>query len=691
MDWKTVFAPAEKGLGLKSRPQQDKMGQAVCDSITGGTNLLVEAATGTGKSLAALLPVISKINSSRPKKVRAVVATATKNLQDQYMDDLSRLSALYSGAFTYRSLKGRNNYVCFNEAKMNARGNQAILTLMSSLDRKRAALGDGERADVERVMRRELTEFEWSSIGGSVRRCAERKCSEDDCFSTRARALAAAADIVVTNTAILRVDADTRADDASDSFLGDVDILIVDEAHELEGALIDGWTEEFNQWELVAMFESITKGMDEATRVVSERTGLDRRTGKTIEELNKFLDSTVRFFSEYYSEPWDYVNTSLCPKGVRSNSPALISAMNDFELSGPPRLQRAVLLLEDVVTYLETVLKELREQGRGGTRKISVARTAATNLRNVVLKVNMAMRSNDGVVLWYGIPYSVLLQGSILRSGAPAAKISVVPMDISTKAAEIWKDRTCILMSATLRDLSDNSFRYVKSSLGFEAQAELMLETVFDLGKKQISYITTGKRGGYGDIVNVPGAQYNMQELVDLIHAARGRTLVLFTARRELEDAADYLLNSGEIPYPILVQTRDANKAKLAENFRNDTHSILLATKSFFQGVDMPTDTLSLAILVKYPLPQYNALCKNQITWWRKRGFPRWYESESMKVFQQAAGRVIRTESDYGVVALIDQRVIIKDNNIAQTALKAVHALGSPVVRSVQEVERFLK
>lgn len=691
MKWKTVFAPAEQGLGLKSRPQQDTMGQAVCDSIDNGNNLLVEAATGTGKSLAVLLPVIHKIRDSRPRKVRAVVATATKNLQDQYISDLNRLSTLYNGAFTYRSLKGRNNYVCFNEAKMNARGNPSLLTLVKSLDVRRAALGDGERGDVERVLRRELSESEWSSIGGSVRRCAERKCSEDDCFSTKARNLAALADIVITNTAIIRVDADTRADGAVDTFLGEVDILVVDEAHELEQALINGWTEEFNQWELTTMFDNITKGMLEATAVKTEKTGLERRTGQAIEGLNKFLDSTVRFFSEYHNEPWDHVNTSLCPKNVRSNSPALIDAMNEFELGGPSRLQKAELVLDEVVTYLEEVVKEMKEQGRNGTRKISVARTSAKNLRDVVIKVKLAMQSRDGVVMWYGIPYSVLLQGAILRSGAPASKISVVPIDISTKAEAIWKDRTSILMSATLRDLSDNSFRYVKSSLGFVAQRELILETVFDLGTKQISYITTGARGGYGEIVDVPGAQYNMQELVDLINAARGRTLVLFTARRELEDAAEYLLSSGKIPYQLLVQTRDANKAKLAEDFRNDTHSVLLATKSFFQGVDMPSDTLSLAVLVKYPLPQYNELCKNQIAWWRKRGFPHWYESKSMEVFQQAAGRVIRTETDFGVVALIDQRAIIKDSRISHTAIKAVQALGSPVVRNVHDVERFLK
>ena len=688
MNWKNAFAPVGTALGLQSRPQQDRMGQAVCDSLTNRTNLIVEAATGTGKSLAALVPAITYVLAARPKQRRIVVATATKNLQDQYLRDLQRLSDVYNGAFSFRSLKGRNNYVCLNEMKMNARGTPGVVEILRELERKWSSLGDGERADAERVLGRELSETEWRNIGGSPIRCAERKCAEDECFSTRARNLAARADVVITNTAILRVDADTRdgAGFSSDAFLGDVDVVIVDEAHELEAALIDGWTEELNHWEIMRYTANISKGMIDAAPIVPDRTILERRTVEALEGVEKFLDSAIRFFLEYKDEPWNHVSETLCPKTVMAGSgAALIRAMEEFENDGPLRVKQASAVLDEVVIYLERVLKEMRDQGRGGTRKISVARTSAINLRDLLRKIELSMQSRNGVIMWYGIPYTVLISGATSKNGSPMAKITTVPMDISSKASLIWKDRISILMSATLRDLTDNSFRYVKESLGFHADTELKLDTVFDLRNRQISYITQGK----GEVVDVPGAQYSREELINLINAARGRTLVLFTARRELDEAAEYLLNSGEIKYKILVQTLDANKEKLAEEFRHDTHSVLLATKSFFQGVDMPSETLSLVVLVKYPLPQYNELCKNQIQWWRGRGFPNWYESKSMEVFQQAAGRVIRTETDFGVVALIDQRVA-SQNNISKTAVKAVRSLGSPVVRSVEDVAKFL-
>src|SRR5690606_27522091 len=136
---------------------------------------------------------------------------------------------------------------------------------------------------------------------------------------------------------------------------------------------------------------------------------------------------------------------------------------------------------------------------------------------------------------------------------------------------------------------------------------------------------------------------------------------------------------------------KEANKAKLADNFKNDSTSVLLATKSFFQGANFPGETLSLVVIVKYPLPQYNTLCKNRIQWWKGRGFPNWYESKSMEVYHQASGRLLRTESDFGVVALLDQRTTDASQRVCQTAIKAVQSLGSPVVRDLASVKAFLK
>ena len=677
MKWSDVFGPGRK-LGLTSRKQQDLMGQAVCDTLVQKENLIVEAATGTGKSLAVLLPIIAYINKNRGmapggEDYRAVIATATKNLQDQYLSDLDRL-----GGIKYRSLKGRDNYLCFNQMKRNSLGNKELLDIRKKLEGRRASLGDGERSNVESILGFKVTDKQWWAISGHFIRCAEGKCAEEECFSTRARNLALRADIVVTNTAVLRVDGETRTE-TGEGFLGRVNIVVVDEAHELESALISGWTEEITQGELVSSMKKISDGLALTT---SGSGLLGRKLVNASDGVEKFILSVAEFFSEYYSEQWDRVSATLTFKDVMSSSPGLIRAMHNYEDDGPERLSTAIEVFGEVKEFLESHVVKSRESGLNIPRKISVAQTATKNMIDILEKLLESLGTKDGVVVRYGVPYTVL--ASAMWNGK--IKISAVPMDISLLAKNIWEDRTCILMSATLRDLTSNDFRYVKASLGFSSDTELVLDSVFDIQNKQLTYVTTGG----GEIVDVPGAQYSMQELEDLIRAARGRTLVLFTARSELDHAAEHL-RGANLPYQLLVQTRDVDKDELGKAFKNDTHSVMLATKSFFQGYDAPTEALSMVVLVKYPLPQYNEVCKNQIRWWRSRGFPNWYSSKSTETFQQAAGRVLRTETDYGVVALLDQRVLEFGGRITQTAMTAVQSLGSPVIRSIDKVEEFLK
>lgn len=692
--WQTIFQPVNAAReGIKPRAQQQVMGQAIIDALDSGTNILCEAPTGTGKSLAALIPIIARAGGEGG--YRAVISTATKSLQDQYMEDLDSLYQIYNRTFTYRSLKGRDSYICFNAFKQNSRGNAKMTGLLRTLDGQRGALGDGERGDVERVLRYELDDYEWSFMSGSSKRCGENSCTQDECYSARARNLAASANIVITNNAILRVDADSRGEDAiGDAFLGDVDAVVVDEAHLLADSLIEGWTEEFTEWELTDLMAKVLSGISQAQGHVND-DGVGYRANKAADGLADFLSSVIRFYGELHSsEEWNQVSDALCLKYVSGGATQmLINAMRDYEENSADRISYALKVLEEVVEYLKQTMDYMAEGGIRGIRKVSKGRTAAKNLISVLDKIMQALPTKNGVIVDYGVPYSVIVDGIIKRSGQHAVKISVVPMDISSKAASIWKDRTSVLMSATMKDLATGDFRYIKTSLGFESARDLSLDTVFDVHNRQLTYVTPGASAGYGELVDVPGARYNRQEMLDLIHAAKGRSLVLFTARKELDDAADYfqdLKNRGEFPYRLLVQTRDANKARLSEEFSKDENSVLLATKSYFQGANFPGSTLSLVIIAKYPLPQYNILCKNQIEWWRQRGFPQWYASKSMEIFHQASGRVLRTESDFGVVALIDQRVADPSQRVCETALQAVATLGSPVIRDVREVERFL-
>jgi ATP-dependent DNA helicase DinG len=232
-----------------------------------------------------------------------------------------------------------------------------------------------------------------------------------------------------------------------------------------------------------------------------------------------------------------------------------------------------------------------------------------------------------------------------------------------------------------LSDSFAGDFRYTLKSLGLEDSEALVFVTVnspFDMAKQQLVYLTPEK----DTQVDVPGAQYSFQELKRVLEASDGRSLVLFTARTELEHAADEFQRS-DFPHSVLVQERVSNKQLLVDEFKRDTSSVLLATKSFFTGVDFPGETCSVVVLAKYPLPQYNVLCRAQVAWWRSRGFPNWYEREATLVARQAVGRLIRTESDHGVVALLDQRPGMHQKIIDACA-------GSYVTRDVEDVKKWL-
>jgi ATP-dependent DNA helicase DinG len=205
---------------------------------------------------------------------------------------------------------------------------------------------------------------------------------------------------------------------------------------------------------------------------------------------------------------------------------------------------------------------------------------------------------------------------------------------------------------------------------------------------QQLVYITKANRD------KVDGAQYSLSELLDLINVAKGRSLVLFTSRKELDYATEqiqYLRNMGHFPYNVLVQTKDADKQKLIEAFKSDISSVLLATKSFFVGIDVPGEALTHLSLVKWPNPRYDALCKQQIAHWRMRGFPNWYERESLTLFQQASGRLIRSSGCKGVVSLLDFRANDAESNVFKTAKKGVTTLQSSITQDIATVKAFLQ
>lgn len=691
-----MFAPVLSALGLEQRPQQRHLGYAIVDSINRDKNLVGEARTGTGKSFAYLVPAIHAVKNDK----RTVVSTETTALQDQLVKkDLPNLHKIF-GNFKYCSLKGRSWYFCSNRARMNARGRNDIEHLVKTLEAHMAGgLDYGERPDCERRLGVEIDSDLWELLSGSTEFCADNKCNKDKCFAARARERAGEADIVVTNHAMLRTDAEMRSNsDGEVDILGEYDILVVDEAHTLEAVLIDGWTQSASPWEISQAETSIMDALQKSQMVVTPNYALEDEVVRGFESLDRALKNIARFFklraeSASNGRPvnWRQQNFPVAEVYLSGRPDAnTMAAMLEYETETPKRIRSLAATLERAETYLKNAATEAEDQQVTGRRKIRKGLRAAKQIRELLELVDKALPTRDGIIMHFGVPHGVIADGIVRRNGEESVRLRVVPIDISSRAAAtIWPDHTCILLSATLTDPTDGTFSYSAASLGISEYQTVMVDSPFAYATQQLVYVTPATE----PIVDTYGARYALSELVEVVHASNGRTLVLFTARAELDHAYEELMDlqaRGYFPFPIYYQDKKSNKQKLVNSFKEDEHSVLLATKSFFTGVDFPGATCTTVAICKFPLPQYNTLCKQQITWWRGRGFPNWYERESLLVFAQAAGRLIRSEQDHGVVALLDQRCADSKQTVYKTSQIGIRGLGSSVTSSIADVRTFL-
>lgn len=670
MTWQDAWEKLNSSGKLEERQQQRTLAEAVFAVTENGGTLIGEAGTGTGKSFAYLIPLIFRAQLDQ----RGVVSTETTALQDQLVDkDLPFLRQKF-GKFTFRSLKGRSWYLCMNRAPTE---HGILMRLRPKMD----SLGDGERRDVERVLGYRIDDEDWQVLSGESDFCAQNKCTPEKCYSTRARGLAVDADIVVTNHALLRTDAEM----GDHALLGDFQHLVVDEAHTLEKVLIDGWGEDLSPYERFKHFKALWDGLDAAfmTSAVPFAQEAEKLVKSALESavtLNRKLIEKQNggyAVDEYAWKRHNFPLAQVYLSGAQDNS--TIVALEEYELQGPARLKAAAEMYDDLEKRLKIHLDSIEK----GTRKIRKGMNAARRLKKFCTIVGDALETRDGIVVQYGVPYAVIADGWKAWKGGLDVRVRCVPLDVSQKAkSDLWAGlKSVTLVSATLSDAAPGDFSYTLKSLGLEDASPLHFVTVnspFDYAKQQLLYLTSEK----DTEVDVPGARFSVDELKRVITATDGRALVLFTARAELDHAADELRRSS-LGHQVLVQEQSSNKQILVDEFKRDTSSVLLATKSFFTGVDFPGETCSVVVLCKYPLPQYNTLCRAQVAWWRKRGFPNWYEREGTLVARQAVGRLIRTETDHGVVALLDQRAGMHDKIVSACA-------GSSVTYEINDIKNWL-
>jgi ATP-dependent DNA helicase DinG len=592
---------AAMGNGGEERPGQEEMAAEVARAIATGAHLVVQAGTGTGKSLAYLAPAATS-------KKTVVVATATKALQDQLATkDLPLVAEAVDGPFSWAVLKGRSNYLCRQRAEELGEGTGSQQSLTAPLDDDTGAEGSldpGRLADqVRRILRwatstatgdRAHLPFEpstraWGMVSVGPRECpgAFRCPSGNRCFAEAARDQAAAADVIVVNTHLYGAHLA-----AGGGVLPPHDMVVFDEAHELE--------------------EIMTASLG-----VEVTPGRFRALGLGSRSLLAPEDSTV---AEGLTDLADRMAEVLVARlGSRV-------APDDREVAN---------LLIAGRSRIDELTSRLRgRQGldsRDAEAAVLRALNAAGHLASDVARLSAAA---DGEVVWVdGEPR------------APVLRLS--PVDVSAElSSSLWDELSAVLTSATIPP-------GIESRLGLQGAGARHLDvgSPFDFANHALLYVARH----LPDRRRPEAEGALIEELAALIEAAGGRTLALFTSRRATEEAARVL--SGRLPFEILVQG-ELPKPLLLERFSAEETSCLFATLGFWQGVDVPGRSLSLVTLDRLPFARPGdpvADARRELA--GDAAFSLVDLPRAATLLAQGVGRLIRSKEDRGVVAVLDSRL----------------------------------
>ena len=611
--------------GGDNRPGQRQMAAAVADAIAGRRHLIVAAQTGTGKSLAYLVPAL--LSGSR-----VVVATATKALQDQLAQkDLPFLASHLDVPFAFAVLKGRANYLCRQRAvEIAGGGDQLELSGASpapgSDGADIGAFGRQVRRLIEWAVTAETGDraelaFEphpraWGMVSVGSTECPGRaRCPNGDvCFAEAARERAAVADIVVVNTHLYATHLA-----AGGGILPDHDVVIFDEAHELEDVASSSLGVELAPGRLFALARN-------AKPLITEAALLD---------------------------------------GLDDGGTRLAAVLDHF------RGQRLAHPLPEEVETLLTVLRERTTRLSAALRKAEQA-DAARKARAQQSASHLAADLDSML----GLPPTSV---AWVEGPAHNAVLKIAPIDIAALLDTLlWqgeKAPTAILTSATIPP-------GLGPCLGLPAGAfdELDVGSPFDYPSQALLYCAR-----HLPDPRAPEYEPAMHaELEALIRAAGGRTLALFTSWRAMDAAATAL--SPRLPWKVLTQS-DLPKPLLLEAFKRDEHSCLFATMGFWQGVDIPGPALSLVAIDRIPFPRPDEpLLQARRERLGRNAFSLIDLPRAATLLAQGAGRLIRSPTDRGVVAILDPRLAT-----ARYRWDLVRAL--PPMRRTrhrQEVEDFL-
>ena len=613
----TLLDEAVAATGGQNRAGQRTMAAYVAQALELQRHLLVQAGTGTGKSLGYLVPALARVGESDQP---IVVATATLALQAQIVNrDIPRLlQALEPRPESQAQvalLKGRNNDLClhkleggypedepdalFDMPSLTSRVGEEVVRLREWSDRTET----GDRDELKPG----VSDRAWAQVSVSAAECLGRRCPlVEECFSEMARGRAAEADIVITNHALLAINAFEGM-----KVLPEHETVIIDEAHEL---------------------------VDRVTGAVSGSltVAMVRRAARSVKKHSKADSGALEMAAGTLEAAFEGLAEGLL-KGLDGRLLTAISAVNDAA---------------------RTALSDTKPDGQDVDAGLQMARSRVSEVHDMSSRILEASGEQD--VLWISRQGGWENGRYVAASDTDPATLNIAPLSVGLQLRDgLFADRTVILTSATLT--VGDSFDVAAGALGLQGEGaprwtSIDVGSPFDYRKQGIMYVAGDlKPPGFG----VHEGQ--LERLRELCEASEGGALGLFSSKRAAERAAEYMREHSDLN--ILLQGESSLKA-LVEEFSEDVDSCLFGTMSLWQGVDVPGDSCRLVVMDRIPFPRPEdpiAQARTEaVNRHRGNGFMAVSAHHAAIRMAQGAGRLIRSVSDRGVVAVLDSRVATK-------------------------------
>jgi ATP-dependent DNA helicase DinG len=595
---------------FEPRAGQRAMAAAVADTLANGGVLLAEAGTGTGKTLAYLVPAILN-------RQRVLISTGTKNLQEQiYFKDIPALRHALGVAFTATYMKGRANYLCLHRLDQLRAHPAAPMDFISTIDEWRRTTETGDRSELSEL---EEDSSLWHDVSAIAETCLGQDCPQyRECYVTKMRQRAAESDVVIVNHHLLCADASVRQSTYGE-VIPDCHYAVVDEAHQLEDVATQYFGIAISNWRVADLVRDVERALnlgmieDYDSDVRHAVTRVDDHSLTFFGALQMARHARGGFEERLRIGPGWFGD-------VLDDGLGLIAALNG----------------------MSEMLKKRAGTDEPGAQPNEDAATLGRRAEEMRDHLTFLLEAADASYVYF---LETRNRGVFLRAA---------PIDVSKIIREMLFDRmrATIMTSATLT--VEGSFDYVKGRLGVHDADSLLVASEFDFTEQAILYLPrqmpAPNSPQFGDAV--------AREVRDLLLRTEGRAFVLFTSYAMMRSVKDRV--ADDVPYPIIVQGTAPRSALLAQ-FRSTPNAVLFATSSFWQGVDVVGEQLSCVIIDKLPFASPgDPITSARIEAINADGgnaFSEYQVPLAILAMLQGLGRLIRHRTDRGVLAVLDPRL----------------------------------